>query len=327
MNFNILRVANVIMDVTDLEKAYDFYVNALGFIVTERDEHHLYLRGLEEHSHHSLVLRQSHQTGVRAIGYKVSSEDDLYALEAAFRTKGLPVKWIPAGTEKGVGKKLRTQDIAGVPLEFFCQVKRVERLLQRFDLYRGARIQRIDHVNVFVPDVEAMIDFYRDELGFRMSEYTVTEDERYWAAWMFRKPNVHDLAFTSGLGPRLHHVAFYLPDPMSVIHCCDVLASLGYAPNIERGPGRHGVSNAFFLYLRDPDGNRVELYTGDYLTIDPDFEPIRWEIDDPRRGTFWGTAVPDSWFTEGVPFYDLEEKGYVQLEEAVLGSRKPDFIL
>ena len=39
---------------------------------------------------------------------------------------------------------------------------------------------------------------------------------------------------------------------------------------IERGPGRHGVSNAFYLYIRDPDGHRVEIYTQDYYTGDPD---------------------------------------------------------
>jgi hypothetical protein len=30
------------------------------------------------------------------------------------------------------------------------------------------------------------------------------------------------------------------------------------------------VSNAFYVYLRDPDGHRVELYTSDYFTGDPD---------------------------------------------------------
>ena len=68
---------------------------------------------------------------------------------------------------------------------------------------------------------------------------------------------------------------------------------------IERGPGRHGVSNAFFVYLRDPDGHRVELYTGDYYTGDPDHRPIRWSASDPRRRTFWGHHVPDSWYEEG----------------------------
>ena len=68
---------------------------------------------------------------------------------------------------------------------------------------------------------------------------------------------------------------------------------------IERGPGRHGISNALFLYLRDPDGHRVEIYTSDYLTVDPDFEPVRWRRDDPYRQQLWGGLAPKSWFTEG----------------------------
>ena len=56
------------------------------------------------------------------------------------------------------------------------------------------------------------------------------------------------------------------------------MATCGYLANMERGPGRHGIANAFFLYVRDPDGHRVELFTSDYLTVDPDHEPIRWSL-------------------------------------------------
>jgi catechol 2,3-dioxygenase len=41
------------------------------------------------------------------------------------------------------------------------------------------------------------------------------------------------------------------------------------------------------------------LYTSDYITVDPDFEPIRWSRDDPRRQTLWGAKTPRSWFEEG----------------------------
>ena len=67
-------------------------------------------------------------------------------------------------------------------------------------------------------------------------------------------------------------------EPMGVIRACDALAAAGYADNIERGPARHGISNALFVYVRDPDGNRFELYTGDYLTVDRDQAPKRWEL-------------------------------------------------
>jgi catechol 2,3-dioxygenase len=326
MNFNILRAARAVVRVTDLNAARDFYVNALGFIETESDSEHIYLRGLEEHVHHSYVLKKADCPGVEVVGYKVSREEDLEALSDFFEQKGYETRWLEKGNQRALGRTLRTQDISGIPIEFFCEMETVERMLQRYDLYKGSRMQRIDHFNCMVPDVEKAHDFYINELGFSCSEYTATEEDRVWAAWLHRKPTVHDVAYMNGKGPRLHHIGFWLSDPMSVIHTCDVLASLGYAANIERGPGRHGLSNAFFLYLRDPDGNRIELYTGDYFTGDPDFKPIRWELNDPRRATFWGHEAPDSWFNEAMPFLDLDGANEVAAKGAVLAQSKPNFM-
>ena len=38
-------------------------------------------------------------------------------------------------------------------------------------------------------------------------------------------------------------------------------AGLSGRPGRRRGPGRHGIGNAFFVYFRDPDGHLVELAT------------------------------------------------------------------
>jgi catechol 2,3-dioxygenase len=80
------------------------------------------------------------------------------------------------------------------------------------------------------------------------------------------------------------------------------MATSGFLAHMERGRGRHDISNAFFLYVRDPDGHRVELFTSDYLTVDPDLEPIRWSLRDPQRQTLWGHPAPKSWFEEGSLF-------------------------
>ena len=101
-----------------------------------------------------------------------------------------------------------------------------------------------------------------------------------------------------GRGPRLHHFAYWVGEPGGVLRACDQLAGACYSDVIERGPGRHGVSNAFFVYLRDPDGHRIELYSCDYYTGDPDHEPIRWSVTDPRCRSFWGAHAPDSWYDE-----------------------------
>lgn len=327
MDFNIIRVARTILNVTDLERSRKFYVDALGFIETESTDKHIYLRGLEEAHHHSLVLQKADRPSVEAISYKVASDQDLDELEKLFISKGLKPKWLNKGSQHAVGKALRVQDVSGLPVEFFSEMNQVERLLQRYDLYRGSRVQRIDHVNCAVPNVQKAYDFYVDELRFSCSEDTVDENGKLWASWLHRKHSVHDQAFMNGVGPRLHHIGFWLPDPLALIHTCDVLASVGQAGSIERGPGRHGLSNAFFLYLRDPDGHRIELYNGDYLTCDPDVGPLHWDLDDPRRQTFWGAKAPDSWFDEASDVLDVHTGEVYKAEEPLLKKRKPEFVI
>ncbi|MFS0781311.1 3,4-dihydroxyphenylacetate 2,3-dioxygenase [Bacillus sp. 1P06AnD] len=327
MNADIIRAARAVLHVKDLDESKAFYVDALGFIETERTEDALYLRGLEEHCHHSLVLKKADEAALEAMGYKVRSEEELDALASFFEAKHMKVKWMGKGSQHALGRAFRVQDICGLPLEFFVEMEGAERMLQRYDLYRGAKVQRIDHFNNQVCDVEKAYDFYIKELGFSCSEYTADEDDKIWAAWLHRKPSVHDVAFMNGVGPRLHHIGFWLSDPMSLINGCDVLASLGYSHCIERGPARHGLSNAFFLYLRDPDGHRIELYNGDYLTSDPDFKPIRWELNDKRRQTFWGAEAPDCWFNEASTVLDVHTGGKVETAPGKLKQHKPIFVI
>ena len=327
MSFNIIRVARTVLNVTDLERSREFYIDALGFIETESSDTRIYLRGLEEIHHHSLVLQKADTASVEVISYKVSSDEDLDALENLCSSKGIEVKRMEKGSQPAIGRALRIQDISGLPVEFFHEMPQVERLLQRYDLYRGSRVQRIDHVNCAVPDVQAAHDFYCQELGFSCSEDTVDEGGKLWASWLHRKHSVHDQAFMNGVGPRLHHIGFWLPDPLALIHTCDVLASLGHAHSIERGPGRHGLSNAFFLYLRDPDGHRIELYNGDYLTCDPDVGPLHWDLDDPRRQTFWGAKAPDCWFDEASNVLDIHTGEVYNVREPLLKKKKPEFII
>ena len=55
--FNIVRSSHAVLDVTDLDASRQFYENAVGLHVEDRDSGAVYLRGSEEHQHHSLVLR------------------------------------------------------------------------------------------------------------------------------------------------------------------------------------------------------------------------------------------------------------------------------
>ncbi len=322
--FDVLRAAHAEFFVSDLGRAREFYVDLLGLVETESDGERVYLRGLEEREHHSLVLRAGPQGGGAShIAFRVASPDDLERLASLAQRDGLPHHWIE-DDEAGQGRALRLQDPSGLPLEFYHEMAPAPRMLQEYHQHRPVQIMRLDHFNCQVPDVTRATAWYQRELGFRCSEYTVKETaggEELWAAWLNRKQTVHDLALMNGVGPRLHHAGFWLPDALAVLRACDVLAAAGYHRAIERGPGRHGISNALFLYVRDPDGNRVELYANDYLTTDPDAEPIRWEVDDPRRATFWGGYAPPSWFDEAMRVNSIETGDAMPLRDPALRDR------
>jgi catechol 2,3-dioxygenase len=70
------------------------------------------------------------------------------------------------------------------------------------------------------------------------------------------------------------------------------------------------VSNAFYVYLRDPDGHRLEIYTSDYYTGDPDHPVLRWSVRDPRRRDFWANPVVPSWYSDASVVLGLD--GQVQ---------------
>jgi catechol 2,3-dioxygenase len=296
--YDIVRAGYAQLDVADLAASEHYYVDILGFVVSARTENALYLRGWEERCHHSLVLRQTGLAAAERIAFRVRSEDDLSAIAAEFERRSCPTRWLD-GDQPGMGRALRAWDPFGFPLEFFAAMAQFETQLQRYDVHRGAPIMRLDHFNLHSPQVEEAFAFWQ-ELGFRCTEYISTDgdDERLTGAWLTRKPTVHDVAMTAGRGPRLHHLGFTVAEPDAVRRACDQIAAAGHAQSIERGPGRHGVSNAYFVYLRDPDGHRIEMYACDYYTGDPDHRPLRWSVSDVRCRSFWGARAPDSWYDE-----------------------------
>jgi len=297
--FNIVRLSHIELGVTELARSRAFYVDVLGMQVTDEDSERIYLRAMEERGHHSVVLKKAPAPAADVLGFKVFSEDDLDKAKAWFDGKGIANQWIERPHQ---GRTLLSRDPFGIPLEFYHSMQRLPHMHQKYAHYRGVKPLRIDHFNCFSPDVDQSAAFYA-EMGFRVTEYTEDEaTKRLWAAWLHRKGGVHDIAFTNGRGPRLHHVAFWVPTPLNIIDLLDLMSTTGYLANIERGPGRHGISNAFFLYVRDPDGHRVEIYCSDYQTVDPDLEPIKWDLKNPQRQTLWGAAAPKSWFEEGSLF-------------------------
>ena len=321
--FNTTRASHVVITAKDVGASRAFYVEALGFVVSDEDADTLYLRGLEEACHHSVVIKRASQPVCERVGLRVYSEDDLAAAQAYFSRAGLPSTWADVPYQ---GKTLHVADVVGTPLEICASMDVKPRMVVSFETYRGGAPQRLDHFQILTPQVQAACDFYAD-LGFRLSEYIAidgTDDLVF--VFMQRKGNPHDLVFARGAGPRLHHVAFTVPDVSHVIQACDVAGRLGFGANIEHGPGRHGPGHAMFVYFRDPDGHRIELFTTHYQTMDIENHPTRWDLSYMKNRP-WGLPPRERWYREAslfdaqVPSEPATPASPVTLESILTGNR------
>ena len=119
---------------------------------------------------------------------------------------------------------------------------------------------RIGHVHLKVSDLDRAIAFYRDMLGFE-----VTQRYGHQAAFLSAGGYHHHIGLntweSAGGSPPPHghtglfHLAILYPTRAEL---ADALRRLVKAEIPLEGASDHGVSEA--LYLRDPDGNGVELY-------------------------------------------------------------------
>jgi catechol 2,3-dioxygenase len=302
---DIIRCAYAELIVTNLAASRAFYVDVLGLVVTFEDSDAIYLRAFEEYLHHSLVIRRGPIPALNVLGYRVRSSKDVELAAAYYSALGCRVERRAAGSTLGIGDAVRVEDPLGFPIEFFYDADHVERMTRRYDLQGAGTIARLDHFNIVTPDVPAAVT-YHEALGFKVSEDIEDDEKTVYAAWMYRKATVHDVALTGGDGPRLHHIAFATHERTQILHLCDHLGALRQSDQIERGPGRHGVSNAFYLYLLDPDGHRIEIYTHDYYTGDPDNPVVTWDVHDNQRRDWWGTPVVPSWYANASVVLDLD---------------------
>jgi catechol 2,3-dioxygenase len=115
---------------------------------------------------------------------------------------------------------------------------------------------------------------------------------------------VHDVAFSldrSGVPGRLHYVCFWYGIPQHLMDLAELCAENDLF--VEAGPGKHGISQGFFLCLMEPGGNRIELF-GDsgYLILDPTWKPVTWTEAQLAEGTIWvGSDPPREFFLYGTP--------------------------
>jgi catechol 2,3-dioxygenase len=119
---------------------------------------------------------------------------------------------------------------------------------------------RIGHVHLKVADLKRALAFYCGVLGFELTQRYGTQAAFVSAGGYHHHIGLNTWESADGQPPPpgstgLYHLAILYPTRASLADALRRVLGAGIALE---GASDHGVSEA--LYLRDPDGNGVELY-------------------------------------------------------------------
>ncbi len=148
----------------------------------------------------------------------------------------------------------------------------------------GAQPGQIGHIVFAVNDVARAEAFYRDRLGFWLSDRYVGGAGVFlrWA----RRSEHHNVFFLKSRSGRdeLHHLAFEVDSVHEVFGGGLAFSRAGWKTQI--GPGRHPISSAYFWYFVNPMGGAFEYF------CDPDYVTERWKPRNFRVNRFSEWHLP-----------------------------------
>jgi catechol-2,3-dioxygenase len=274
----VIRLAHVGLHAKSLSDQAEFYNDRWGLERVDEHGGEMFFRA-DGPDHHVLTLHaaEGDASGMHHIALEVASLDDIQQAHEALLAHGVQVVTPPTQElEPGVRSALRFKDPDGFLVELVAGVESIKDKFKHDDVKPTA----LNHIVLSVRDQEASEAFYRDTLGFKLTDRFIG-GLSFWAC----NANHHTLAFAQSRdgNPSFHHAAFEMRDWEDWIKAVFYAGERG----IPRawGPGRHLFGNNLFSYYKDPEGNTVE-YTAEVE-----------QITDPNREPRVMEPYPDQWRT------------------------------
>lgn len=237
--------------------------------------------------HHRISIYPAAEDSVAVVGWEVGSPERLDTLAAELRGHGVEVA---AGTaaqcdERKVKQLYRyTCPMIGCPTEIYYGP-----LVSNtpFSPSRGVSGYKtgslgLGHIAFWVKDLKATLAFYREVMGFDISDYIAWDDND--AVFLHCNPRHHTLALMAEAegrpGGKFQHLMVESNSFDDVGYGYDIVRDLGIPVAIE--PGKHSNDHMQSFYLKSPSGFWIEYgFGGREIGAD-------WEIKNYDQPMLWG---------------------------------------
>ena len=278
------------LSVGDIHAWEQFATQTLGLQISDREADGTLLLRLDEY-HHRFLVHPTGQDDVAYIGWEVKDEQALHEMATQLKAAGVEVR---QGTpEEAAARRvvdlLTFRDPSGIasevfygPLMTFNKPFQSPRPIAGFE----AGTLGLGHMVLVMDDSERSLQFYRDVLGMRISDFVQVErppGTKLRLAFFHCNPRHHTLAFYAMPQPpkRLNHFMLQtktLDDVGATYYLCQ-----DQGIPISRGLGRHTNDHMVSFYLRTPSGFEVEYGWGGRIIDD-----ATWQVQLHTAGSMWG---------------------------------------
>jgi 2,3-dihydroxybiphenyl 1,2-dioxygenase len=294
----------------DLDGWRQFGTGLVGLQAVERSASLLAFR--MDDRKQRIVIDKSMQDGGRFFGWEVADAAALDALAARLEAAGIAVTAEPPtlADNRRVRGLISFHDPAGNRLEAFHGAEIADTPFSPGRSISGFRTGPlgVGHVVLTVDNIDPMMAFYVDVLGFALSDYI----EKPFRAYFFHiNARHHSLAMIETGKNGMHHLMVELFSLDDVGQAYDVASSEPERVNVTLGRHTNDLMTSF--YAKTPSSFMVECGWGGR-----DIEPKTWK-------PFEMTAGPSLWGHERVwlPPADREVAREMRMKAAADGMRAP----
>ena len=230
-----------------------------------------------------LIVDAGIAAGEQVFGWEVADAAALDALAARLERAGVPLRREPAtlADARWVGGLISFVDPAGNRLEAFHGAAIADAPFRPGRDNGGFRTgpQGMGHVLLAVPQIDQALMFYRDLLGFRISDFIRTPVAAYF---LHVNPRHHSLALVEAPHRAAHHlmVEFFSLDDVGQGY--DI--ALGEPGRVAVTLGRHANDLMTSFYMRTPSPILIECGWGGREVDDAAWRPLEMTT----VGSYWG---------------------------------------
>ena len=285
--FRYRKLCYVALNVTDVARTHDFVMNIYGLDEAGTGaggERYYRAGGLD---HHSVVLYPAKTAGFKRAAWQLDDAAEVEKAFAHFAALGWKPQWVHEDERASLGLAQSTvfrvrEPFTGCLFEYF---DRIEQTTVAFS-NRLAKIERLGHFGISVPDVLAGAAHFEKHLGFIVSDYV----GKYAALMRLNgSPLHHSMGLAFAPNHHFQHVNCMVKDIDDIGRAIWRLKK--HDVKVVFGPGRHPTSDSIFIYFHDPDGLTWEYSFGMELFPEQNYRPARIMSTAPADIDLWGAGM------------------------------------